>query len=278
MLFSIYINQKAAIEWGLNLNQAAVFSVIYSAAAWADKRGDYWNLSKGKIIDELPLLTDKVDTVYRLQKQLIDKGLIEKKVIENKDFFRLTQKGLFWAVDKSSVGEVGCDPASFDNDNVGRKYIRGSENNPSEDVFLPADRKNIRQSSEINPADLGNKSDVLVYQDKYTNINLKNVSGNGEEINASWRPDEQICIYCRQVAHCSDDEFELCISDFKLFWTSRDGLSRNSPRDWHSNFKRSFVRILNTVRSDKAGVVRSADVSTKNRSIGHGLTDMSWAN
>lgn len=133
MRFSIFINQVAAVEWGLNLNQAAVFGFIYEASSWATKDGDYWNVSKHKIIEEFPLLTDKVDTVYRLIKVLVDKGLLDKKLIDGKDFYKVTEKGLLW----NSSGSIP---------RVGKKSEQ---------------RKIIRNSSEKNPNKLGKKSDVL---------------------------------------------------------------------------------------------------------------------
>lgn len=132
MQFSIYINQVAAVEWGLNLNQAAVFGFIYEAASWASKDGDYWNVSKSKIIEEFPLLTTKPDTIYRLVKVLVEKGLLDKKLIDGKDFYRVTEKGLSW-----------------NNSNPFPRVGKKSEQ-----------RKEIRDSSEKNPSKVGKKSDV----------------------------------------------------------------------------------------------------------------------
>lgn len=280
MLFSIYINQKAAVDWGLNLNQAAVFSVIYAAAAWADKSGGYWNISKGKIIQELPLLTDKPDTVYRLQKQLIDKGLVEKKVVESKDFFRLTRKGMAWAFDNNSVGD-GLEARPQESvgvivDEVGRKNIRGSEINPSEGVFFGDDRKNIRDSSENYPAELGKISDVLNNQDNITNINYKtSCATSGEVLSESWSPPKDIYLLCKQMVVFTDDEFRYLVMDYKSFWLSGDGMSRSAkPRSWTSHFKNSFSGRLNKLRSDRGLLVRK----TRDISVEEQLSDVSWAN
>lgn len=132
MQFSIFINQVAAVEWGLNLNQAAIFGFIYEAATWAAKDGDYWNVSKSKIIQEFPLLTDKPDTIYRLVKVLVDKGVLEKRLIDNKDFYRVTEKGLDW-------NRIATNPTL------------GKKSDP---------RKKIRKTSEKNPSKVGKKSDV----------------------------------------------------------------------------------------------------------------------
>ncbi|MFS1525343.1 hypothetical protein ACL7TT_14730 [Microbulbifer sp. 2304DJ12-6] len=161
---TLSINQAKSIEWELNLQQATLFSFILNAAYWADKQGGYWYLSKGKIIDELPILSDKRDTVYRLGSQLIRKGLIERKVINGGDHYRVTEKGLQW--NKAEVGKKS---------EVPRKNIRGPEKNPSnlgEKPDLP--RKNIR-GSEKNPSNLGKISELgseknPTYQ--YTNLSV----------------------------------------------------------------------------------------------------------
>jgi len=54
--------------------------------------GIFFALSKAKIIEELPLLTDKPDTAYRMLKALEEAGLIELRP----ESFRLTEKGCEW--------------------------------------------------------------------------------------------------------------------------------------------------------------------------------------
>ncbi len=276
MLFSIYINQKAAIEWGLNLNQAAVFSVIYAAAAWADKDGDYWNISKGKIIKELPLLTDKPDTIYRLQRELLKKELIEKKVVESKDFFRITRKGMVWALDESAVNQEAETSGVDDSSGVveSRKNIRASENNPNGDIFLSDDRKNIRDNSENNPSYLGKKSDVLNNQDYITNINITtSCSKSGEEMTMDWWPPDDIYKLCQQLTRFTDEEFSYVVADYRVFWLSDDGVRREKPRSWGNHFKNSFVRALYRIRQSRGMLVRkSRDIPIEKQ-----LLDRSWA-
>lgn len=148
MQYTLHINQVKALEWGLNLQQAAMFSFIYSAATWAAKDGEFWNVSKGKIIEELPILTNKPDTIYRLRKGLKEKGLIECKLINGKDFYRVTDAGLEW--------NSSASPAS--------------EKNPS-------NGKESAISPEKNPVSTGKISDVSIYQDQDTNDHMANASG-----------------------------------------------------------------------------------------------------
>lgn len=116
MRFSLYINQPFALRHGLNVQQALLFSFFYELPSWANsvtlEGVPYYLATKSKIIDELPLLTDKPDTVYRLAKALRDKGLIEIKVIDSKTYYRTTALGATW------------------NDAEAGGFIRGSEKNP----------------------------------------------------------------------------------------------------------------------------------------------------
>ena len=96
MQYTVTINQVKALEWGLNSQQALLFAFVYESPSWANPiktdTGIYFALSKAKIVDELPLLTHKPDTAYRLLKALRDAGLIELHA----EGVRLTDKGREW--------------------------------------------------------------------------------------------------------------------------------------------------------------------------------------
>lgn len=98
MKYSIFINQPKALEWGLNLTEAAIFSFLYELPSWAEHRivspgWPQYFCSKNKIIEEFPLLTNKRDTVYRLLKSLEEKDLITHEFDGGKDWIRVTAKG-----------------------------------------------------------------------------------------------------------------------------------------------------------------------------------------
>jgi DNA-binding PadR family transcriptional regulator len=128
-------------EWGLNLNQGALFDLLNQASSWAkpvviDNEVYYW-ISRNMIIDEIPLAYSKPDTVYRAFKDLSEKGLIVHVKQGQKDLIRLTEKGKEWNAKNSEI-----------NPNVGNKS----------DILPKTDQKN----SEINPTfsqKLGNKSE-----------------------------------------------------------------------------------------------------------------------
>ena len=96
MQYTVTINQVKALEWGLNSQQALLFAFVYECPSWANPiktdTGIYFALSKAKIVEELPLLTDKPDTAYRLLKAFEEAGLIELHA----EGFRLTDKGCEW--------------------------------------------------------------------------------------------------------------------------------------------------------------------------------------
>ncbi|WP_285359890.1 phage replication protein [Pseudomonas sp. fls2-241-TYG-175] len=137
MQYTVTINQVKALEWGLNSQQALLFAFVYGCPSWTKPvktdSGIYFALSKAKIIEELPLLTDKPDTAYRMLKALEEAGLIELSSTSNITLFRLTAKAVEW-----------------------NQKLDGSEKYPT----LPDGkaRKKIRATSEKNPIKVGKKS------------------------------------------------------------------------------------------------------------------------
>ncbi len=96
----LYVNQVKAIEWRLTIQEAHIFSFCYELPSWADKiivnNEIYYFAARQKAVEELPILTDKPDTIYRNYKKLENKGLIIYKKHNNKDVIRLTKKGQDW--------------------------------------------------------------------------------------------------------------------------------------------------------------------------------------
>jgi hypothetical protein len=127
MKYTISIDQKHSIEWGLNLSEATLFSFCHSLTAWAETAivdGKVWYFaSRNKAIEEMPLLTEKPDTIYRLYRALATKGLIEWQKIGLKDYVCLTEKSKIW----------------------------NSEKFPTHGKESALTRKKIRQDSEKNP-------------------------------------------------------------------------------------------------------------------------------
>lgn len=123
MQFIVTVNQVKALEWGLNAQQAMLFSFIYSVPSWARpavvEGKTYYMLSKEKIISELPLLTDKPDTAYRILKALELVEVIELSSTPKITLVRLTEKGRTWNTSEIYPSKVG------------KKSGIGSENSPT---------------------------------------------------------------------------------------------------------------------------------------------------
>ncbi len=138
MQFTVTINQVKALEWGLNSQQALLFAFVYGCPSWTKPiktdDGIFFALSKAKIIEELPLLTDKPDTAYRMLKALEEAGLIELSSTSNITLFRLTDKAIEW-----------------------NQKLDGSEKYPTPPKN--EGRKKIRSTSEKNPSKVGEKSE-----------------------------------------------------------------------------------------------------------------------
>jgi len=169
MRFNTSINNVKAKEWGLNLPLSYLFAWFYELPSWANKvvieNEIYYFASKNKAVQELPLLTEKKDTMYRYYKQIEKLGLIKIKKVDDKDYICLTKKAMGWNY-SSDNSELNPTP---------RKQIRTtSETNPTP-------RKQIRTTSDLNPTPLGNKSDPPsdlnpTYNNTNTNNNTKDNS------------------------------------------------------------------------------------------------------
>jgi hypothetical protein len=112
MQYRTLIDNVAAKEWGLTINQAYILDWLIQFQLDAQKLvidGDiYFFASRNKAVAELPLLTDKADTVYRYYKQLEDFGLVAIKKIDNKDYVNITSKcSSTWG--KWKGGKIGSD-------------------------------------------------------------------------------------------------------------------------------------------------------------------------
>jgi len=130
MRFSSFIDNVTSKEWQLTIQQAYLFDWIYSLPSWAEKvmvgNEVYFYASRNKAIEELPILTDKPDTMYRYYKQLEELGLIVLKKIDGKDFIGLTDKSKKW----NSVGKKS-EYSEKNPSNVGKKSETDSEKNPT---------------------------------------------------------------------------------------------------------------------------------------------------
>ena len=138
MRYTTRINNVRALEWGINMTQAALFDLINECASWASTATIngvtfYW-VSRQLVIEELPLVFRKEDAVYRTLKVLEEKGLVETAKMDGRDYVRITPEGAKW----NSHDAPETEPRENSRD------IRGKNRNP---------RENSRNSSGKNPTD-----------------------------------------------------------------------------------------------------------------------------
>ena len=100
-----YINNQKALEYGLNVNQAALLDYLISIHKQIANKYARWekigviliSINYQDICDQLPLYYKKTDTAYRALKALIYKGLIihHRISIQNRiEIISISSKGL----------------------------------------------------------------------------------------------------------------------------------------------------------------------------------------
>ena len=145
MRFLISINQVKVLEWGLNMNEAIVFSIIYDAKAWAKEiiidGVSYHYISRNKICDEVPAMNLKPDRAYRHLRVLHEKGLIEWVKDFKKDCIRVTDKGNEWYYAESN----GKNTDTSANKTSARHKSRKSSVNKTEE---------LGKNAESNPVNI----------------------------------------------------------------------------------------------------------------------------
>lgn len=161
MRYNSVINNIKAKEWGLSIQQAYLFSWFYELPSWANKvmieNEVFYFASKNKAVEELPILTDKTDTMYRYYKQLESLDLVTIKKVDSKDYIALTTKGKEWNFSKSDNSENN--PTSFGN--LSESF---SENNPTNNIYNT--NNNTNDNKEENSIDF---SKLLLYYNSVLN-------------------------------------------------------------------------------------------------------------
>lgn len=138
MKYFLSTNQGKALKLGIrNINQAIIFDLLTTLSTWStpevmDGQVFYW-AARQRIVDELPLLDLKPDTVYRHLKALDQLGLIEYRKLRKRDLVRVTEQGRSYVGNKSEFSDkhyVGNESESDENSDLNpRKLGNESENN-----------------------------------------------------------------------------------------------------------------------------------------------------
>ena len=162
MRYNTTINNVKAKEWNLDIKLAYLFAWMYELPSWADKSTiegkDYYFASKNKAIDELPLLTDKRDTMYRYYKQLESLNLIEIKKIDTKDYICLTSKAKEWNGYKSDTSDKNPNKLGYKSENPSDKnptynntisYNKNKYNENSQKVSQPENQTHLENNETL---------------------------------------------------------------------------------------------------------------------------------
>jgi len=214
MKYTISIDQTHSIAWGLSLSEAAMFSFLYSVPAWAEQifvDNQVWFFaSRNKAIDEMPIISDKSDTVYRLYKSLQTKGVIDWKKFGEKDCIRITEKGKQWNSLNTTLGNKSDDT---------RKNIRKkTENNPT--------YNNTKDNSTIN----NNKGCEFINPLPETKINNPfSRQAYHDSLNTDSDPKENFAKK-EKVADREPSETYLCFSAFASTYERLAGVTYPSDK------------------------------------------------
>ena len=148
MEFSLYINQKAAVAWELSINEATLFSYLINGGnAWMrflPDEPDFRNVANAKLVKELPLICKHEGTARRHMAVLENRGLIERRVVSNRSYFKITEKGFLWKSDTFSGPNESVRPAP--------KAKRNGLAKPNESV-CPRPNESVRQSDKPTSSD-----------------------------------------------------------------------------------------------------------------------------
>lgn len=137
MRYSTLIDNKTSLEWGLSVHLSYLFSWIYDLPSWSDRiiigSDVFYFASRFKAIEELPMLTDKPDTMYRYYKKLESMELIEVKKIDGKDYITLLNKSKAW----NNYSEI--------NPTNGNISELNSEKNPTYNIISNNNKENNKK-------------------------------------------------------------------------------------------------------------------------------------
>lgn len=100
MQYITSINNQKCLEWGINATQGALMAFLFKEAKTAEEEiidGEvYSHIPKQKVIEELPIFFDKIDTVYRNLKLLHEKKLIKYVKKYRRDYIKIIKSGKEW--------------------------------------------------------------------------------------------------------------------------------------------------------------------------------------
>jgi hypothetical protein len=231
MQYSILIDNLTAQRWGLNIQEAYVFAWIYSLPSWASaitfSDSLYYFASKNKFIADMPLLTDKKDTVYRYYKRLSDLGLIHSIKVENKDYIRLLDKAKEWNR-KSDTSEKNP----------------SSEKNPTNNIIID------KELLDNNNKQITMVESDSIFEELWKNFKSKAISNEGSKAKAKQAFDRQSKATQSKII----EQIEFYIFEFTSACSFNSHLSTyiNSRYFENEYFAHEVLPQMTNISADKA--------------------------
>lgn len=207
--YSLYINQICAVDWKLNAQQAILFSFVFTLPSWADSHFidgvRFYRINKTKIVYELPMLTDKPDTIYRLLKALEEKGLIVLSNTRKSTLVALTDKAKLWTSDT-----IFIDPDQefeLEQTNQGSKMSEinpsNMENYPSKTPFIS---ENFPYNQSTNNQSTNNQSSRITKPESFKRFfELYPINKKGGRDTSAWEKAKRMKL--------TDDDFQAMIAN-----------------------------------------------------------------
>ncbi len=206
MKFNWNINYIKCLEFWLNLSQWAVMDMMMNLSTWAEWKEINWEiyyyLSASKLVEELPLISDKKNTFLVILKVLKEKWLIDSILDSNKSRYKVTQK---W---KSFLFEV----------------FQGVEKN--QDKSWKKSRLGVEKNQDNNNTSYNNTR-INKNNNISKDILLQKTSEDDEKRNLKSEVDEMLLDYkfleALEKKFNRDIEFlKSSAGDFLIFWTAKN--------------------------------------------------------
>jgi hypothetical protein len=146
MISKSYINQERCIEWGITLSQGALLDFLIKLSFYQDAGEEYIPVSRSEIVMRLPVVFNRIDTVYRTLKELSQKNLIEYTPMGEGDelalvstvkdaWFEHLDESEFLEAMRSFVGDIQCSIDGYTQPTSSRKAKKVISSRVRKDVF-----------------------------------------------------------------------------------------------------------------------------------------------
>ena len=258
MKYNININQIKCIEFWLNLQQWWMMDILSHLSTWAEpittETWIYYYLSRWKLIEELPIISNNKNTFQKIIKSLKDKWLIEHYHNQNekKWYYRLSNLWKTFTLEEKNHQAWGKKSSTLEEKN--HHYNTTIYNTTNDTLSSNEDNNNSTCKGEDNNKDVCSNN-INKELDTYSTCSIKEEKKKKkDEIENRDEVFEKLWIwYCNQNTK-KQTEMEPARNWFnKLIKTNYDlNLLRYAlPRYIESVNDKTFIVLLRTYLSKK---------------------------